>query len=91
MLFVYAVIVVVCALAAGGVGALWYVILPVADRAQSPRARRRQRNAMTKAAMSDTGRAMKQRFWIGAGIGGVVGVAASVLLHRKMTKRRLRN
>lgn len=72
-------------LAGGVVGALWYIILPAADslnsqdRSWSQRRRDRQRrDRATDAAMEDTTEDMSRRFWIGGGIGAVVGLGLYV-------------
>ena len=83
-LAVYAAIVLVCALIAGGIGAFWHVILNQAHRPSSRHRRRQQREMVSEVQMTDTSEDMKFRFFVGAAIGSVVGVGACVGLNKKM-------
>ncbi len=81
---VYFVVALVCAFLAGSAGALWYVVWPAVDRPKTRLDADWQSKAVHKAVESDTGEAMRLRFWVGAGIGTVGGVLTCVGLHQKL-------
>lgn len=78
-IFVYIVVIAVCAAVCGGIGAFWYLLVP------SPRHSRMRRRNM-EIARQDRMPDMKRRFYIGSAAGAVLGIGASIALRRKFGK-----
>jgi hypothetical protein len=83
-LVLYVVVVLVGAVLCGIAGAMWYVFLPTVHQPRRWHGRSRQREYTQEVALHDRSEDMSRRFWIGSGIGAVLGLGVSGVIHVKM-------